>query len=263
VFGSLGSHRKTFVAALVVVVSGALLAWITTRPEPLDESFVPVLLVHGYGGDPDSMRALEEALERGGRRVIAVALPARGTADIRISARAVAAGVDDTGAAKIDFVGYSIGGIVVRSYLRDEGGLERARRIILLGAPNHGAQVAAVATAADPSSCTGACAQLTPGSSFIAALNAGDETPPGPQFVSIWTADDRVVTPPDSAVLDGAINVRLQDVCADAFVEHGDLVRYPLPVALVLRSLREGLDAPPDPSECESLRTRGEAALGS
>lgn len=263
-FGSLSPRRRIFVAALAVVGSGALVAGlIATRPEPLDDSFVPVLLVHGYGGDPDSMRVLEDVLERRGRQVIAVPLPARGTADIRASARTVAAAVDVTGAAKIDFVGYSIGGIVVRSYLRDEGGLERGRRIILLGAPNHGAQVAAVATAADPSSCTAACAQLTPGSSFIAALNAGDETPPGPQFVSIWTEDDRVVTPPDSAVLDGAINVRLQDVCADAFVEHGDLVRYPLPVALVLRSLGEGLEAPPDPDECETLRGRGEAALSS
>jgi triacylglycerol lipase len=175
----------------------------------------------------------------------------------------VADAVEDTGAARIDFVGYSSGGIVVRAYVDDMGGLDRARRVILLGAPNHGAQVAVVATAADPGSCIDACAQLTPGSSFLDALNADDETPPGPQFVSIWTSDNRVVTPPDSAVLDGAVNVRLQDVCADALIEHDELVRYPLPLALVLAALGGGIDAPPDPAECEALRAPGEAVLDS
>jgi triacylglycerol lipase len=238
-------------------------ALVATRAEPLDDTFVPVLLIHGYGGDTDSMRAIEDALERTGRRVTSVALPARGTAEIATSARAVADAVEDTGAARIDFVGYSIGGIVVRSYLRDMGGIDRARRVILLGAPNHGVQVTAVATAADPESCIGACAQLTPGSHFLDALNADDETPPGPHFVSIWTSDDRVVTPPDSAVLNGAVNVRLQDVCADALIEHDELVRYPLPLALVLAALGSGIDAPPDQAECETLRARGEAVLDS
>jgi triacylglycerol lipase len=72
-----------------------------------------------------------------------------------------------------------------------------------------------------------------------------------------------VVTPPDSAVLNGAVNVRLQDVCADALIEHDELVRYPLPLALVLAALGSGIDAPPDQAECEALRARGEAILGS
>ena len=260
---NLSGRRRIYVLVLVALAAAIVVsAWIAIRPEPLDESFVPVILVHGYGGDPASMRSIQSALEAAGRRVTAVELPARGTADLVDSARAVAGAVNGTGAAHVDFVGYSVGGIVVRSYLQDLGGVDRGRRVILLGAPNHGAQVAAVATAADPASCVDACAQLAPGSSFLEQLNE-DETPAGPHFVSIWTADDRVVTPPDSAVLEGAVNVRLQDVCSDAIVEHGDLVRYPLPVALVMTALDAGLDHSPEPSQCESLRARGEAVLSS
>ena len=261
--GNLSPQRRIFVvvlAALILVV--VVTAWIATRPEPLDESFVPVILVHGYGGDPDSMRSLKNALQKAGRRVVAVELPARGTADILDSARAVADAVDETGAAHADFVGYSVGGVVVRAYLHDLDGVERARRVVLLGAPNHGAQVAAVATAADPASCVDACAELAPGSTFLSGLNE-DETPEGPEFVTIWTGDDRVVTPPNSAVLDGAVNVRLQDVCSDAFIEHGDLVDYPLPVAIVMTALDSGLDRAPSPDQCEPLRARGEAVLSS
>jgi triacylglycerol lipase len=266
VLASLSARRRLFVAgaAAAVIAIGVVVAVAALRPEPLDDSFVPVLLVHGYGGDTDSMRALQTALRDAGRRVESVALPQRGLGDLVVSARAVEAAVDQTGAAKIDFVGYSAGGIIVRSYLEQLGGVERARRVVLIGAPNHGAQIAAVATAADPEGCVDACAQLAPGSSFLAELNEGDETPSGPQFVSIWTAQDRVVTPPDSAALDGALNVRLQDVCSDAVLEHGELVRYPLPVAIVLRALGpSGLSSRPSRTECEDLRARGEAALSS
>jgi triacylglycerol lipase len=263
VLGNLSLRRRIFVLVVAALVAAIVVsAWIVTRPEPLDESFVPVILVHGYGGTPASMRSIRSVLELAGRRVTAVELPARGTADLMDSARAVAQAVEETRAAHVDFVGYSVGGIVVRSYLEDLGGMERARRVVLLGAPNHGAQVAAVATAADPASCVDACAQLAPGSSFLEQLN-DDETPAGPHFVSIWTADDRVVTPPDSAVLDGAVNVRLQDVCPDALIEHGDLVRYPLPLALVMTALGTGLDRAPGPARCEALRALGEDVLSS
>ena len=62
-------------------------------------------------------------------------------------------------------------------------------------------------------------------SDLLAGLNGGDETPDGPTWVSIWTTQDETVTPPDSARLDGALNLTVQSVCADARVGHGDLPR--------------------------------------
>ena len=40
--------------------------------------------------------------------------------------------------------------------------------------------------------------------------------PAGPAWVSVWTEQDQVVTPPDSARLDGALNIPVQCVCAGA-----------------------------------------------
>jgi triacylglycerol lipase len=102
-----------------------------------------------------------------------------------------------------------------------------------------------------------------PGSALLARLNRGDETPAGPAFTSIWTASDQTVTPPASASLQGAVNVRLQDVCAGAGVGHGGLVRDPLVLGLVVRALDGTLPRPPAPAECAALRASGALAAGS
>jgi len=256
-------RRKLVIAgaAAIAIIAGAVAAVYALRSPPLDDSVVPVVLVHGYGGDADSMRALRGVLQDAGHTAVAVPLPARGTGDLLDSARVLAAAVEASGAAKIDLVGYSAGGIVIRAYLKHVGGVERARRVVLIATPNHGAQAATLAAVADPASCVDACQQLASGSDFLSDLNDGDESPEGVQFITIWTGNDRVVTPASSAQLDGAVNIRLQDVCSDAIVEHEELVHYPLPVALVLRALGPGLSKPPAPSECAALRARGEAAL--
>src|SRR2546430_1408955 len=68
-----------------------------------------------------------------------------------------------------------------------------------------------------------ACAQQAAGSSFITALNAGDETPPPVTYTVIETKNDEVVTPYQSAFLaagDRVTNVLLQDRCPQDPVEH-------------------------------------------
>jgi triacylglycerol esterase/lipase EstA (alpha/beta hydrolase family) len=152
---------------------------------------------------------------------------------------------------------------VVRAFLADRGGAARSRRVVLLGTPNHGTDLAGAAAAVDTRLCAGSCAQLVPGSALLARLNRGDETPAGPAFTSIWTAGDQTVTPPASASLQGAVNVRLQDVCAGAGVGHGGLVRDPLVLGLVARALDGALPRPPAPAECAALRASGALAGGS
>ena len=89
---------------------------------------------------------------------------------------------------------------------------------------------------------------------MLRRLNADDETPPGPTWVSIWTTQDQTVTPPDSARLDGAVNIPVQSVCADASVSHGDLPRDPLVQAMVLAELGAGAPTPLTASDCPGLR---------
>ena len=94
-------------------------------------------------------------------------------------------------------VGYSAGGIVARLWVADLGGDALARRVVTLGSPNHGTDLAALAGGLGSTACPEACQQLAPDSALLAGLNAGDETPAGPVWVALWTEDDKTVVPPD------------------------------------------------------------------
>jgi triacylglycerol esterase/lipase EstA (alpha/beta hydrolase family) len=237
--------------ALTLAAAAVLAAVLALRPAPgrVRAGEVPVLLVPGFDGAPASLDALAARLRAGGRRVVVVALPDRGTGDLAAAAGVLERAVDRTGAARVDLVGYSAGGIVVRAFLADRGGAARTRRVVLLGTPNHGTELAGAAAAVDARLCAGACAQLVPGSALLARLNRSDETPAGPAFTSIWTAS-----------LQGAVNVRLQDVCAGSGVGHGGLVRDPLVLGLVARALDGALPRAPPPADCAALRASGARA---
>ena len=255
---ALTPQRRRLLIGMVIV--GALvasaLAWGVVGEPRRETPGIPVLLVHGFGGTASSMDRLEGALRGQGRRVVSVQLPHMGTGPIEQSSRAVADAVTGTGARRVDLIGFSAGGVVVRAFLGELESAALVRRVVLLGSPNHGAEVAAFAASADPTTCVDACAQLSPGSSFLEGLNEGDETPNGPDYTSIWTANDRTVTPPESAVLEGATNVRIQDVCSDSALGHADLINDPLAIGLVLHVLSGQRDA-----TCDALRTLGARAL--
>jgi hypothetical protein len=180
-----------------------------------------------------------------------VHLPGGGTGDLRVQARAVGVAARSAlagGAPSVDVVGYSAGGVVVRLWIRDDGGAKVTRRVVTLGSPHHGTDVAALAVAVVGSACPTACRQLAPGSALLVRLNAGDETPAGPLWESIWTTGDELVTPADSARLTGALDVPVQDVCPGRQVGHGQLPTDPAVQQLVLAAL--GTEPPRRPARC-------------
>ena len=118
----------------------------------------------------------------------------------------------ETGAPSVDVIGYSAGGVVARLWVRDYGGAARARRVLTLGSPHHGTSQAALGREL-AGGCPTACEQLVPDSDLLRRLNAGDETPDGPLWATVRSSGDQVVTPVDSAALDGAVNILVQDVC--------------------------------------------------
>ncbi len=202
----------------------------------------PVLLVPGYGGSSGALESLAVRLRAEGRTATVIALPGDGTGDLnaqvvvldRAAREAVAAG-----APSVDVVGYSAGGVVARLWEHGDGaGL--TRRVVTLGSPHHGTSLAAIGQQVLPGVCTPACRQLVPGSALLKTLNSGDETPAGPQWLSLWTSVDETVTPPDSARLAGATDVVLQDVCPGARTSHGDLPRDPRVQGIVLAALGAG-----------------------
>ncbi|CAN5810556.1 lipase [soil metagenome] len=209
----------------------------------------PVLLVPGYGGSTASLAPLAAELDRAGRAVTVVELAGDGRGDLRTQAKLLAAAAenarDETGSASVDVVGYSAGGVIARLWVRDFGGAGLARRVVSLGSPHHGTDLADLGRGVTPDSCPVACQQLAPDSEFIARLNAGDETPAGPAFVAVWTVLDEVVTPPDSARLDGALNLTVQSVCVGSRARHGDLPGAPAVAAILDSTLGAGPPAAP------------------
>jgi triacylglycerol lipase len=266
VFAGLSPARRRLVVGvlavtvLAVLVGGAALLLGRsphTTGEPVSRDRPgPVLLVPGYGGSRASLQALADRLTAEGRDATVVAVPGDGTGDLGDSADALDgaadAALERTGARSVDVVGYSAGGVVARLWVT-EGGAAVARRVVTLGSPHHGTTLADLAASVAPSQCPLGCRQMATGSELIAALNAGDETPEGPTWVSIWTTQDETVTPPDSARLEGAVNLPVQSVCADARVGHGDLPRDPLVQAMVLAQLGVGDPVELGPADCAGL----------
>lgn len=248
------------VAVVLLVRQAGDAAPLTADPAPQDQ-LGPVLLVSGYGGGTGSLQVLAAQLREAGREATVVRPVGDGTGDLRESAASLARDVDAAlaaGAPSVDVIGFSAGGVVARLWADEHP--EQARRVVTLGSPHHGTQLAATGAVAVPGACPIGCQQLVPGSDLLEELNADDETPDGPQWLSLWTAQDEVVTPPESARLEGALNVVLQDVCAGIQVAHGRLPTDPLVAGLVLEALAPTFpQSAPGPERCEELRAAGGA----
>ncbi|MEU5260569.1 lipase [Amycolatopsis sp. NPDC021455] len=239
------------VAGLVAIAAAA--AGTNAAPEagtPDQNRPGPVLLVPGYGGGQGALDELAARIRQAtGRTAEVLTLAGDGTGDLVEQAAVLAAAVEkayEQGAPSVDVVGYSAGGVVARLWVSREGGAHQARRVVTLGAPMHGTGLAAAGGALVPGACPAACVQLAPGSSLLQEL-AKEPIPPTLPWLSIWTERDETVTPPDSARLDGAVNVALQQVCPGNQAAHGDLPTDPAVTELVLQALGTSpLEVPTD-----------------
>ena len=243
------ARRRLVLIAIGLVAAGiaALVVVVVSRPgtKPVAQSVAgPVLLVPGYGGSTTGLSVLADYLRAHGKDVTVVSLPDGGQGDLNVQAQTLATAVGAvrarTGAKVVDVVGYSAGGVVARLWVRSHGGASQARRVITLGSPHHGTDLASLAGSLVPGACPTACQQLAPSSALLAGLNAGDETPTGPTFVSIWTTFDDVVLPPSSASLQGAVDFTVQSVCASDQVKHSGLPTDQLVEAMVRAELGSG-----------------------
>jgi triacylglycerol lipase len=241
------------VVLVVTVTVGAILA---RRREPAgfpaQSRPGPVLLVPGYGGSQVALNQLAGRIRATGRTATVLTLPDGGVGDLAKQADSVDAAVRAAvaaGAPSVDLIGYSAGGVVVRLWVAQHDGVHLARRVVTLGSPLHGAQIAAVGSALVPGACPTACQQLVPGSALLTQLD-GERLPGRLPWLSIWTEGDETVTPPDSARLTGAVNVPLQSVCPGTQVSHGQLPTDPLVTTLVLAALGTAPLSVPPPGTC-------------
>jgi pimeloyl-ACP methyl ester carboxylesterase len=242
------------VAAVVAVVRGAWPDGRRTGAFPPQDRPGPVMLVPGYGGGTGGLGVLAERLRAAGREPIVVIPPGDGTGDLAEQAAALDRAVVRelrAGAPSVDVVGHSAGGVVARLWVQEHDGAHKARRIVTLGSPHHGATVAAAGAAAVPGACPTACRQLAPGSSLLADLAAPVPNPPA--WLSIWTRQDETVTPPESAELEGAVNVAVQSLCPQVSVSHGELPSHPFVAGLVIDALGAEPLTAPTPGRCDRV----------
>ncbi len=245
--------------AVVVALLASLVISLVVRSRPaavVDQSRLgPVLLVPGYGGSERSLAPLATALRTGGRDVTVVSLPDSALGDLGVQAQALGDAVDAaltrTQAASVDLVGYSAGGVVARLWVVEDGGASRTRRLVTLGSPHQGTQLAQLGTLV-AGACPTACQQLAPGSAVLARL-AREPIPSTVVAVSLWSTADDVVLPPESAVLTGVPSPSLQSICPSSTVRHSGLPGDRLVQRLIVQAV--AVSRPPTwgPDDCARL----------
>jgi triacylglycerol esterase/lipase EstA (alpha/beta hydrolase family) len=139
-----------------------------------------------------------------------------------------------TGAAKVDLVGWSQGGMMPRYYLKNLGGAAKVNALIGLAPSNHGTTLSGLATLAGyfpgalplVGALCPACTDQVVGSPFLTSLNAGGDTVPGVRYTVIQSRFDEVVTPYTSAFLTGSnvTNITIQSTC---ILDGGDHLSMP------------------------------------
>ena len=263
--GALAPRRKVLAAAVAILLGGAAAAaaiaaaagagpGARAAPQsyPAQDRPGPVLLVPGYGGTTSSLAVLAARIRATGRAATVLRLPGNGTGSLSTDAGMLNAAVARAlggGAPSVDVIGYSAGGVVALLWARRDDGARKARRVITLGSPFHGTSIAAEAEGFVPGACPLACQQLVPGSSLLTSLDLTD--PAGlPRWMSLWTTDDRTVTPPDSARLPGAINVPIQSVCPRTVISHSQLPTDPAVTAMVLQAIGRSPIGSPGSADC-------------
>lgn len=166
----------------------------------------PILFVHGYGGSSTNWDTMKSRFRADGWKDYE--LYAYSYSFINSNASTAAEmrdQVDDilrrTGATKVDIIAHSMGSVSSRHYLKSLGGSAKVDAWVSLGGPNHGTD------AVENQQCNFTpCREIVPGSSFLLALNAGDETPGLTRYATWRSPCDTTINPDESVILLGATN---------------------------------------------------------
>lgn len=222
----------------------------------------PVILVHGtLANMNDNWQAASPVLANHGYCVFAfnyggssATADLQGTGDIAASAAQLATFVSTvlaaTGAAKVDLVGHSQGGMMPRYYLNFLGGAAKVNTFVALAPSNYGTTLDGLTVLGtdigliEPvnsllaTTCT-ACVEQEAGSAFLARLNAAPIVA-GVNYTVIETRGDEVVTPYRNAFLPAAPNVSnitLQNQCPLDASDHVEIAADPVAMADMLNAL--------------------------
>jgi triacylglycerol lipase len=199
--------KRSIVLAFVTVALSVLLFAPGGATETSASHHDPILFVHGYTSNAsawDNMKSRFIADGWESNRLFAYTFSS--TQSNATVAQAVAQRVNEiraaTGAAKVDIITHSMGGLSSRYYLKNLGGTAYVDEWVSLGGPNHGTTWAYGCFFFSP------CNQMIPGSSFLNQLNSGDETPGAVRYGTWWSPCDELINPDTSTILSGATNTQ-------------------------------------------------------
>ncbi|MEP9417662.1 alpha/beta fold hydrolase [Gordonia sp. VNQ95] len=235
----------------------------------------PVVLIHGtWESSYNNWAMLSPALKDAGYCIYAVnygitpvqngggvgtILPdANATGDITKSGPQIAAFVDkvlaSTGAAKVNMVGHSQGGVSARQYIRYDGGKDKVANLVTLGATNNGTTVLGFGYLARAINDLGldvlgpaalligiGGVQQIVGSTFLENLNKDGEYAIGDvRYTIVGSRYDEVTTPYDSTFFPHGTrntrNILLQNGCEQDISDHVALAYSPRAVSIVLNA---------------------------
>ena len=162
----------------------------------------PLVLIHGLWDSPQLFHRLEAALRAQAPQLELYAphLPHRLGA---IPIRTLATQLDTLVQARfgpdrtLDVFGFSMGGIVGRTWLQEQGGYRRTRRFVCLGSPQQGTLAAQLV----PRALLAGIADMKIGSALLRQLRSGTDRLQALECHSLYTATDLTVCPGWRAVL--------------------------------------------------------------
>lgn len=178
----------------------------------------PILFVHGYGGSASQFDSLKGRFSAAGWTSGQMATVSYGkytkneAVASKVSTAVNALLAANPGKSKVDLVSHSMGGLGTRYYVKNLGGAAKVKTFVSLAGPNHGTNVSYWCAFIFDFGCL----QMVPGSSFLKALNAGDETPGAVNYATWWSPDDGTILPPTSTILNGAQNTQVAGVSHNA-----------------------------------------------
>ncbi|WP_051399575.1 esterase/lipase family protein [Haloechinothrix halophila] len=199
--------RRTLglLAATVLAVAGAQVAAAGVASGAERD---PVIFVHGYSMTSESWAdMMADFLADGYSSDELYAWDYDTAQSNKTTAEEFVAVVDDmlakTGAAEVDVVTHSMGGLNTRWYLKFLGGSDKVDDWVSLAGPNHGTINSGFCYALHTS-----CQEMMQGSDFLLTLNDGDETPGTTDYGTWWSQCDEIINPSTSTILDGATNTQ-------------------------------------------------------
>ena len=229
-------------------VAEATLAAALHCPSTFAGNHNPVLFVHGTTLTSDSNWAWNygKTLPSMGYDVCLVDLPDRARADIQVSTEYVVHAIRfmaEQSHHKVDVVGFSQGPLEPRWALKYWPDIRLlVGDLVAMSGVAHGFTETEVICSSE---CIAPFWQMKPGSRFIKALNTGDETPGDVSYTSVYSRSDQFVWlangPADpwteSAKINGASNIAIQDICPGRQVEHVQAIYDAAVYAVIMDAL--------------------------